>query len=381
MQILTLVPTLRNGGAERVVSNLTREWAKSHRVTIVLFDASDPRYEHGGRIVDFGLRLPMSDHPLKSLKKVGSVGVLLVRLIHLLRQEQPDRIFSFMEQSNFVAIIAAALTGYLDRLHVSVRVNPSWLPSMHRILLRYLYRLPAQVIAVSEGVKRELESMQVPTTRISVIPNPIAKPDGQVIEPRSRSPLTNRFILGVGRLHQQKGFDRLLAAYRGLGQPELHLVILGEGEQRRTLVSSAQELGVAERVHFPGWVTEVETWYRNAACFVLSSRFEGWPNVLVEAMANGCPVVSFDCQYGPSEIIEDGRNGLLVPEGDVEGLTMAMARVVDDEALRRNLVIKGLERTRAFDIEEIALCWLRATNAGGRPATRSGPVQGSQRTD
>ena len=99
---------------------------------------------------------------------------------------------------------------------------------------------------------------------------------------------------------------------------------MGEGPERARLIGMALELGIEEYVHLPGFVTDVDTWYRHAECFVLSSRHEGWPMVLMEAMANGCPVVSFDCDYGPSEILEDGANGLLVPEGDVEGLAAAM---------------------------------------------------------
>lgn len=353
MKVLAIIDMPRGGGAQRVMSVLTQEWVKHHQVMTVFFDASNPRYDYGGQIVD--LRVPASSNPLR---KVYNVGLRAMRLSSLLRRECPGRIISFMEGANFVTIIAAALVGCLDRLNVSVRMNTSWLPFVFRVLLPWLYRLPAGIIAVSQGVKRGLESMRIPTTRILVIPNPNAGMDRQVVKPASLSPLMNRFILGVGRLGWEKGFDLLLAAFRGLGRPEIHLVILGEGEDRAMLINLAKELGIENRVHFPGYITDVETWYRHAECFVLSSRYEGWPNVLMEASANGCPVVSFDCEYGPSEIIQDGENGLLVPEGDVEGLAKAIARVLDDEALRRNLVVKGLERVKMFDVTEIAARWL-----------------------
>ncbi len=354
MKIFVVIPNLlAGGGAERVVSVLTKEWAKSHHVMLMLFDASGQIYDYGGQIVD--LRLPASDNPIR---KAWNVGARAMRLIGLLRRECPDRVISFMEGANFPTIVAAALAGYLDRLYVSVHNNPASFLLVFRVLLSYLYHLPVGVIAVSEGVKRGLEAMGVPTTKISVIPNPIARTDRQAIEHKSVSPITDHFILGVGRLVWQKGFDRLLVTFRRLNQSDLHLVILGEGKERLALINLAHELGIEERVYFPGRVADVETWYRQAACFVLSSRHEGWPLVLMEAMANGCPVVSFDCQYGPSEIIEDSESGLLVAEGDVEGLTKAIARVLDDETLRRNLVVKGMERVKAFDIKEIALRWL-----------------------
>ena len=352
MKILVIIPTLWGGGAERVVSVLTKEWSKSHQVTLVLFDASGRVYDCGGQIVD--LRVPASDHPLR---KIYNVGVRAMRLRGLLQKESPDRVISFMENANFPTIVAAILAGYLDRLYVSVRCNPAMIP-LSRVLIPRLYRFPSGVIACSEGVMRGLESVRAQAKRISFIPNPIVWMDREVVEQKSASPLSNRFILGVGRLSREKGFDRLLRAFRGLGRSDFHLVILGEGEEQLTLVNLARELGVEKYVHFPGFVKDVEIWYRHAACFVLSSRHEGWPNVLMEALANGCPVVSFDCKYGPSEIIQDGENGLLVPEGDVEGLTKAIARVLDDEALRRNLVVKGLERVKMFDVKEIAARWL-----------------------
>ena len=293
------------------------------------------------------------------MKKTYYIVVVSARLITLLRQEQPDRIFSFMEKANFVAIAAASWVGCIDRLYVSVRINPMFLPFLvRRALIPLLYRIPAGIVAVSDGVKQSLELLHVSATKISVIPNPISRTDKQAIGQKSVALLPNRFILGVGRLDYQKGFDRLVEAFHRLGRPELHLVILGEGEEQLELINLSREFEIEKRVHFPGYVIDVETWYRHAECFVLSSRSEGCPNVLVEAMAEGCSVISFDCKDGPSEIIQDGENGLLVPEGDIEGLTKSIALVIDDEALRRNLVVNGMERVKMFEVKEIAARWL-----------------------
>ena len=354
MKIMVIIPTLWGGGAERVVSVLTREWSKSHQVTLILFDASDQFYDYGGQLLD--LQVPPS---YQTLKGVYNFWKRVMRLLGILRQECPDRIFSFMETANFPAIVAAALAGYLDRLYVSVRGNPSWSRAVFRALLPWLYRLPSGVVAVSTGVKRELGLMGVPTSAISVIPNPIVWPDRNALGQESASPLAKRFILGVGRLSWLKGFDQLLTTFSGLNRSGLHLVILGKGDEQSTLVNLAQELGVEERVHFPGHVADIGTWYRHAECLVLSSRHEGWPNVLMEAMANSCPVVSFNCKYGPSEIIEDGENGVLVPNGNFDLLGDAINRILDDGEFRRRLAVKGLERAQMFDAREIALHWLK----------------------
>ena len=353
MNILVVIPTLQGGGAERVVSLLTQEWAKSHRVSIALFDASRIAYDYGGQIAD--LRTPGSANPLK---KAYNGVARAARIMGLLRREQPDLVISFLEGANFPAIVAAALTGYLGRLSVSVRNDPAHLPTIYQSLLPWLYRLPARVVAISEGVRQGLESMGVPGARMSFIPNPVMVIDRQATANESVFPLPQPFVLGAGRLVQQKGFDRLLRAFVRLNQSKVHLVILGEGVERTSLLRMARELGIEECFHLPGRVTDIETWYSHAECFVLSSRFEGWGNVLIEAMANGCPVVSFDCNYGPSEILEGGTHGLLVPEGDIEGLAAAMGRVLSNEALRRDLAARGMERARMFDVKEIAARWL-----------------------
>ncbi len=366
MKILVVIANLRGGGAQRVVSLLSQEWAKSHGVTIALFDASGISYDHGGRIVDLCAPpdVPVDSDTFirKIYKSAYNIGIHSALLLSLLRRERPDRIISFMESANIPATIASTLTGRLPHLTISVHNNPAYIFSFQdRLLASLLYRLPSRVIAVSEGVKRGMASVcHLPLERISFIfvPNSVAMKTAQ--ETTSPLPECYSYILGVGRLVPQKGFERLLQAFHRLNRPALHLAILGEGPERANLLRLARELGLEGRLHLPGHVAEVETWYRHAACFVLSSRYEGWPSVLGEALANGCPVVSFDCNYGPSEILEDGKYGLLAPEGDVEALAGAIVRVLDDDALQRDLAAKGSERAQMFGPEKIATRWLEA---------------------
>ena len=363
MKILVMVPSLRGGGAERVVSLLSQEWDKSHEVTIALFDASGTAYDHGGRIVE--LRAPVWSIPFNFFHLKGAYVICMraAALSRLIRRERPDRVISFIEGANFPAIIASGLTGRLLRLTICVCQKPAYaLPSFRdRLLALLLYRLPARVVAVSEGVRQELASTcRLPLERTSFVPNPVVMRNAQDAARETAPPLPERYVLGAGRLAPEKGFERLLRAFHRLDRPALHLVIVGEGPERADLLRLARELGLEGRLHLPGFVADVETWYRHAACFVLSSYHEGWGNVLMEALANECPVVSFDCDYGPSEILEGGKYGLLAPEGDVGALAEAMARVLDDDALRRDLAAKGLERARAFSVEKIAPRWLEA---------------------
>ena len=353
MKVLIVINSLARGGAQRVVSTLTREWVKSHQVLIVLFDASRPAYEHGGEVADLGapsLRSPV--------RKLHNALLRSIRIARILWRERPDRIVSFMESANYPTIVAAAVTGLLDRLCVSVRCNPATIPGLHRLLIPIVYRLAERVVAPSYGVRCALLQLGLPARKLSVIPNPVVRRNDVKTSARADSPL--RYILGVGRLEREKGFERLLKAFSQIrvDQPDIDLVILGDGTKRAALLAISQELGITSHTHLPGVVSDVDAWYRRAVCFVLTSHYEGSPNVVVEAMANGCPVVSFDCPYGPAEILESGRSGLLVSQDDIDGLSDAIQKVVSDRALRERLSKVGRQRADAFSVDKIAPRWL-----------------------
>ena len=351
MRVVVVLGSLARGGAERVVSVLSREWAKKHDVVVVLFSSNNQAYSLGGRVID--IRLPPVRYRLLKLVRMAA---RCVRLIGVLSQERPSLILSFMESANLPTVLAATLVGYRNRVRVSVRNNPSMIEPPYRAIIPLLYRVPERVVAPSDGVRKGLQDRGVPAARLLTIPNPVAV--DAIGRPGAASPFPGSFILGVGRLSVQKGFDRLLQAFSNIELQEIHVVILGDGEQRSGLMRLAEELRVDARVHLPGSVADVGLWYQHAQCFVLTSHFEGWPNVLVEAMANGCPVVSFDCAYGPAEIIEHGTSGILVAQDDVVGLTREITRVLSDRELRYRLATASKSRAHDFSVERIAPSWL-----------------------
>ena len=351
LKILGVIPSLTRGGAERVLSLLTHDWAESHDVVIAAFDASHPAYDFRGKIVHLGLEL--SGH-LLARARVACLSTLL--LIKLFRSERPDRIVSFMEPANFPAILAGAVVGALDRLVVSVRHNPNLLPSLRRLLIPRLYHLPSAVVAVSDGVRGALLAMGLSADRVTTIPNPVALPDTTRTAAVTSS--AGRLVLAAGRLIPAKGFDLLLNAFSRVEHPNLQLVVLGEGPEHGNLLALARRLHISDRLCFPGAVSDISRWYHRTNCFVLSSRNEGWPNVLVEAMAAGCAVVSFRCDYGPAEIVQDEISGLLVPPGNVNALADAIARVMTDRHLSASLSAGGIQRAAWFASHAVASRWL-----------------------
>jgi glycosyltransferase involved in cell wall biosynthesis len=190
---------------------------------------------------------------------------------------------------------------------------------------------------------------------VSVIQNPIC------FHPAAGNPLDSKIVLAVGRLTYQKGFDRLLEAWERIATQAngWTLVFAGDGELRDALEAQARRLGIDGSIRFAGNVKDMAACYADASLVALSSHYEGLPMVLLEAQAFGVPAVSFDCPCGPSEIIRDGENGFLVPEGDVDAFANALLRVMKNDEERARMGENALRDARRWDIETIMPQWIR----------------------
>jgi len=226
--------------------------------------------------------------------------------------------------------------------------------------LETMARAADRIVAVSEGVAANLvEAGLAPAEAVVVIPNPLVRTVR--CEKRDPAPLPARFVLAAGRLSPEKGFVPLIRAFRQLTSIEdLALVIAGEGPQRAELAELAARLGLDDRVQLCGFRTDLPLLMQRAKCFVVASRYEGFGNVLLEALAEGCPVVSTDCPGGPAEILARGRFGPLVPVDDVAALARAIAdtlkRPIDRASLR--------QRARDFSIDRVGARYLEALLPG-----------------
>jgi glycosyltransferase involved in cell wall biosynthesis len=164
-------------------------------------------------------------------------------------------------------------------------------------------------------------------------------------------------IVAMGRMRHQKGFDLLLKAFASCSNPEWRLVIFGEGQERKGFELLIRELGLEGKVFMPGVVKDSMSLLKQADLFVMSSRFEGFPNALLEAMACGLPVISFDCPSGPGEIIRNGVDGLLVAPEDVNAMADAMKRLMADGEERKRLGTRAIEVLDRFGIEKVMKKW------------------------
>ncbi len=357
MRILIVIPSLTKGGAERVVSILSKYWSDFHLVDLALYDTSKITYSYGGQIVD--LRAPSRK---SFLFKISNPFLRVVRLYLLTKRNKYDMVFSFMESANFPTIIATSLSSTSGKLSISVRNNPNGFIKIHQMLMRLLYGIPKRVIPISKGVESWLHEHKIALNNSETIPNPI---DLEYIDTYLEKNQENKsskrykpFVIAVGRLVPQKGFDILIKAFKEIKNSHVKLLIFGEGEERTRLEALIVKLGLKEKVHLMGLKPELYEMYASATCFVLSSRYEGWGNVIMEAMSCNCPVISFDCDYGPRELIDNKNNGILVKKNDMDPLVKAIEDMISDKSLRQELSIRARKKIEDLDIKLISKKWL-----------------------
>jgi glycosyltransferase involved in cell wall biosynthesis len=238
-----------------------------------------------------------------------------------------------------------------------------------RAFRRWYPRLDALVV-LTDLDRRRYDELLSGRVRLYSIPNTIRPNVGPV------APLEGTTILAAGRLTRQKGFDLLIAAFAQIApeRPDWRLRICGSGPWHERLERLAAEHGLSDRVSLPGPVEPLADEMNAAALFILSSRFEGFPLVLLEAMAKGMPVVAFDCPTGPGEVIDDHRNGLLVPAEDVDGLARAIAEATADTSLRRRLASEAARTASQYTIETVGPQWDALLAELGRSARQAPPT-------
>ena len=281
-------------------------------------------------------------------------------LRRLIRREKPVVVYSTMVGANIVA--AASMIGLRNPPLLVARETNSHrargdLSFAQRATAGWAYRRAAAVVALSEGIRGELiEDCRLEPARVVTIHNPVDIDGFRSRTSRAARPWNGDgpVVVAAGRLVRQKGFDILLRAVAAMRGADTRLAILGEGPDRNALATLAGELGLRERIIMPGHVADPAPWFAHAAAFALSSRWEGFGHVIVEAMACGAPVVAFDCPHGPADIIEDGETGLLVPPQDAEAMAGALDRAIDDRELAGRLRDAGQRAARRFSAPAIA---------------------------
>ncbi len=317
------IPSYAGGGGERVALFLARTLADAGlRVDLVAACA----------------RGELESEPVPGVRKVdlGAVTEFLAgpAWARYLRRERPRCAMSMIHTANFNSGIGAYLVPdvpVIVNLRIALECDPSaqwWFRKAFGFAPeRLLYRRAARVVGVSKGVADEArELLDVPPEKVVAIPNPRKSRQGSYeVAPEHAALFDKPVILGVGRLAPQKDFALLLTAFSEIRKTrDVDLVILGKGPERGALEAQAERLGCADSVHLLGFVDHPRPYLKRARVFVLSSRNEGFPGALVEALDAGAAIVSTDCPFGPREALEDDPFSKLVEVGDAEGLASAI---------------------------------------------------------
>ena len=351
MRIVFVQAGLAAGGAEKIINLLAKHRAdQGDDVHVLAFTA-----ENGGSYFPYPDTIQVET--LEPDTGSGRRGMLLIlRRICWLRRRfsdiKPELIVSFLTKTNVAVLLASR--GQSIPVVISERNNPGQQDA------HPLWRPASLLLAwAAEGIVMQTDEARnfLPAglqTRARVIPNPCILPSAMQMPKRD-----GQRIIAVGRLERQKGFDLLLAAFAKMSSnaPQATLTIFGEGRERAALVNQAEALGISEKINLPGVTNRPGAWLAVGDVFVLSSRFEGFPNVLVEALAGGYATIAFNCPWGPATIVDDEKTGVLVPPEDVDKLAEALRRVCIDADFRSALQLAAPNAVCRYSPVDVLAQW------------------------
>ena len=353
--LVIVISSLATGGAQRVVVSMAEWWAsKGHRVVIVTIDdIKSDRYKLPDTVERVALDMMF---PTKGSQTVTANLRRIKGLRRAFMQAQTNAIVSFEHTTNVLALLASRA------LHIPVaiseRVDPREVPLKWpwEMLRRVMYPKTNALVVQTDDVRAWAERF-VDRSAVVTIPNPA--PVAPVARKRPGRATSRRTVVGLGRLTHQKGFDLLIRAFATVSSrnPDWSLVIYGDGEERPRLEVLIEELGLSSFVRLPGMTDDPIAALLSGDLFVMPSRFEGFPNVLLEAMACGLPVIASDCRSGPKEIIRNEVDGILVPAEDSMALAAAMHRLMNNKHEQAELGKRAQEVTERFGIDKIMSKW------------------------
>jgi GalNAc-alpha-(1->4)-GalNAc-alpha-(1->3)-diNAcBac-PP-undecaprenol alpha-1,4-N-acetyl-D-galactosaminyltransferase len=360
--IIILVSAMNLGGAQRVVSILCDQWSQKGYAVTLISTFTGKKTDHY-KVHDNVILKSLTNNPFFPQNKILNLMGKLVQLRRIIKKENPSMVISFLTRVNVAA--ALSMLGLKSSLIICER---TWTPFatlsnnffwIYRILFKKIKR-----IIVQTDQSQQWLNLHFPSISVTVIPNPVSYPltlqKGRIIQPLKVTSEDTKIILACGRLHKFKQFDLLIKAYAKIKDkyPHWNLVILGEGKERESLNKQLENLDASNRIFLPGSAGNMSEWYERADLFVLGSSVEGFPNVLLEAMSYGLPSISFDCDTGPRDMIQDGFNGVLInPEDQEKGLIRALEKMIIDIPFRKSIAENSVSIREKYSVETIMNKW------------------------
>ncbi len=365
-RLTLVVPSLALGGAERVVANMANHWAAAgDAVSVITLSAADTdTYSLDPAVTRIALDLMRES--VGRLRAIFNNWIRVRRLSDAITKSRPDTVISFTDRMNVVTLLACR------KLEVDTVISERIDPSQHQIgrdwsaLRQMLYSRARALVVQTDSVRRQMESI-MKGRPIYVIPNFVERPTARSSEPRSKATGALQ-LAAMGRLDYQKGFDLLIDAFAQAAKDQSNwsLVILGEGPERQRLEEQIHARGLEPCIRLLGWVPDPSSVLRDCDAFVLSSRFEGFPNALLEAMSLGLPAIATDCASGPAEIIRNDVDGLLVPSNDIPALSAAIWRLMSDAQFRARLSTEAVQVAERFSTAKYFDRWEEVLQKRGK---------------
>ncbi|MDA1166197.1 MAG: glycosyltransferase family 4 protein [Planctomycetota bacterium] len=357
-RLTIVIHSLTGGGSEHAAAAMASHWAEAGKdvVLLTLDSVENDQIRFSSKVHRVGLGL--MGHSSGVLAAIKANRKRIESLRTALVKSAPDRVISLTDRMNVLTLLAARGTGL--PVVVSERNDMRHQP-IGRIwgwLRRQKYPLARSIVVQTSGARAAVCSIAGPAP-VYVIQNFVPPQLPSSAAAQLNLPADRNWFVSVGRLSIQKGFDRLLDAYAEISHacPDWNLVIVGEGSERIRLEEAVQRHGLVDKVLLPGWIESPWMCFPESSIVVLPSRYEGFPNVLLEGMSRGLAPIAFDCESGPSDIIRPDIDGLLVPEGDIEGLSAAMQSLALNPDLKIRMAASARSVNDRFSPERIYAQW------------------------
>lgn len=353
-----VIGTLSSGGAERVISTLSNELIERFDITIITFTKSTPFYTLDDRIKVISC-MEKADKPKSALDSLKLNYTLVKRISRISKQENINILIGFITSANVLTVIASKLNRIPSI--ISERNNPlvEDVPKLWELLRKYTYPKTDTLVLQTKGIKKLYEK-KIRPHKITILPNPIS---ADLSNLRTDNTKEENIILSVGRLDKNKCHDELITAFNTINPKGWKVKIIGDGNKKQELTTLIEKYNLTDRIEIISKVKDIDKYYNEASIFVFTSKTEGFPNALMEAMHFGLPCISTDCNFGPSDLIHNGENGFLIPVNDQEELTKKLSQLIDDKALQKKFSENAKRTTENYMSKNVVAQWEAIINS------------------